>query len=99
MVSSGHLVPFVQRLPTAGMDADDTRARVFAQWGDNEEDLHWAKASCPVESNQQVVSAVIPKKWQIKAPCTCKSSYQGLYFLGLPPRTPSVGASDCGAHV
>ncbi|CAE7734065.1 DJC76 [Symbiodinium pilosum] len=31
------------------MDADDTRARVYAQWGDNEDDLQWAKKSCPVD--------------------------------------------------
>ena len=31
------------------MDADHIRARVFAQWGNSEDDLEWAVRSCPVE--------------------------------------------------
>lgn len=31
------------------MDADHIRARVFAQWGNSEDDLEWAVRSCPVD--------------------------------------------------
>ena len=33
-----------------GMDHDHIRARVFAQWGNSEDDLEWAVRSCPVDS-------------------------------------------------
>ena len=32
------------------MDHDHIRARVFAQWGNSEDDLEWAVRSCPVDS-------------------------------------------------
>lgn len=31
------------------MDAEHGRARVFAQWGNSEDDLEWAVKSCPVD--------------------------------------------------
>lgn len=31
------------------IDADAGRARVFTQWGDTEDSLHWAVKSCPVD--------------------------------------------------
>mmetsp|Transcript_32802 Transcript_32802/g.59995 ORF Transcript_32802/g.59995 Transcript_32802/m.59995 type:complete len:345 (-) Transcript_32802:98-1132(-) len=34
---------------TFTIDADNQRARVFAQWGDTEEDLNYAVMSCPVD--------------------------------------------------
>jgi len=34
---------------TFAIEADNQRARVFAQWGDTEEDLNWAVMSCPVD--------------------------------------------------
>jgi len=34
---------------TFTIDADNQRARVFAQWGDSEEDLKYAVMSCPVD--------------------------------------------------
>lgn len=34
------------------MDADHVRARVYAQWGNSEDDLEWAVKSCPVETHK-----------------------------------------------
>lgn len=40
----------VQTAPrTFCIDADHGRARVFAQWGNTEEDMDWAVVSCPVD--------------------------------------------------
>ncbi|CAE7386088.1 DJC76 [Symbiodinium natans] len=54
------------------MDADDDRARVYAQWGESEDDLHWAQASCPVAC----ISWVSRQELQVLEHVTAEHMYE-----------------------